>query len=430
MKSTARLVSFALLLFLAAWPARAQSAGRPTITLDGEWEFRLDAGDAGIRERWFEAGTSFPRQITVPGAWNAQGFGFESAADLEAYRSPVPRAVIAGPGTETNKMFHVFPGPAWYRRQVEIPREWSGRRVWLHFGGAHRAADVWVNGEAVGSHVGYIVPFRFEITRWVRPGESAAITVRVDARRNPEVDPLMGCTDTLDFLFVNWGGLHRSVRIEATEDRWIEDVFVVPRIAEAKAEVRVTLGVLEAASAEDARTEVGVELLDPDNKVVSRESGVLENPSAAAVFTLSVPNPRLWSPDSPHLYRARVTLHRGDHALDTATRRFGMREFTVKDGRFLLNGHPIFLRGYGDDCIYPNTIAPPTDREEYRKRFQVVKDYGFNYARHHSWCPPEEYFEVGGRDGVLLQPEFPMPTSGNCPRPRRPETWHCACGGR
>jgi hypothetical protein len=85
-----------------------------------------------------------------------------------------------------------------------------------------------------------------------------------------------------------------------------------------------------------------------------------------------------------------------------------MREFKVERGRFLLNGKPIFLRGYGDDCIFPNTIAPPADREEYRRRLQVVKDYGFNYARHHSWVPLEEYLDVADELGVMVQPEFPI----------------------
>jgi len=80
----------------------------------------------------------------------------------------------------------------------------------------------------------------------------------------------------------------------------------------------------------------------------------------------------------------------------------------VQDGKFLLNDKPIFLCGYGDDCIYPNTIAPPADKEEYRRRFKVVKDYGFNYARHHSWFPPQEYFDVADEMGILLQPEFPI----------------------
>lgn len=85
-----------------------------------------------------------------------------------------------------------------------------------------------------------------------------------------------------------------------------------------------------------------------------------------------------------------------------------MREIAVKDGQFLLNGEPIFLRGYGDDCVYPNTIAPPADKEEYYRRFRIAKDYGFNYVRHHSWFPLPEYFDVADELGIMLQPEFPI----------------------
>ncbi len=129
---------------------------------------------------------------------------------------------------------------------------------------------------------------------------------------------------------------------------------------------------------------------------------------ASATVTLRLPQARLWSPSEPYLYTAQVALEDGADRLDAKAVRFGMREFKVEGGKFLLNGRPLFLRGYGDDCIYPNTIAPPTDREEYRRRFKVVKEFGFNYARHHSWTPTQEYLDVADEMGILLQPEFPI----------------------
>jgi beta-galactosidase/beta-glucuronidase len=96
-----------------------------------------------------------------------------------------------------------------------------------------------------------------------------------------------------------------------------------------------------------------------------------------------------------------------------------MRELEVENGKFLLNGKPIFLRGYGDDCIFPNTIAPPAEPEEYLRRLSTARDYGFNYARHHSWFPPEEYFEVADELGIMVQPEFPAAYSGIWPRHQR-----------
>src|SRR5262245_9471716 len=93
-----------------------ESLERVQVSLSGEWEFRIDPKDDGKGQRWFDAQTSFPRRVIVPGAWNAQGIGFESEADLRAYRPNVQKSAIAGPGFETNRLFHTYPGPAWYRR--------------------------------------------------------------------------------------------------------------------------------------------------------------------------------------------------------------------------------------------------------------------------------------------------------------------------
>src|SRR4029434_1982930 len=124
---------------------------RLSIDLSGEWEFRMDPEDQGRAGKWFESDTPFDRKIKVPGAWNAQGVGYESESLLRDYEQKqlntqgVPGSTL-GPDRESERLFSVFRGPAWYRRTIEIPASWQGRVTWLVFGGAHRFADVWVNG--------------------------------------------------------------------------------------------------------------------------------------------------------------------------------------------------------------------------------------------------------------------------------------------
>lgn len=380
--------------------AGADAGKRPSLDLSGEWEFRLDPDDVGKAAKWFEGNVPFDRKIVVPGAWNAQGMAYASESQQRAYeRQHLNGTNLLGPEREADKLYHVYPGPAWYRRSVTVPRDWRLPVLWLTFGGVHRSAEVWVNGQALGSHVAYVTPFRFDISPFAKPGETLVVTVRVDARRNKAVDPLMGCMDTLDFLYVSWGGIHRQVALEATAASWIENLFAIPHVAEAAVEIRVQRG-----GNLEKKSPLAVEIRDADGKPVARGVGSFPAGAPEATLSLQLAEPKLWSPSSPHLYTAHVSL--GD--LDAASTRFGLRELQVERGRFLLNGQPIFLRGYGDDCIFPNTIAPPTDRAEYRRRLQVVKDYGFNYARHHSWIPLEEYLDVADELGVMIQPEFPI----------------------
>jgi hypothetical protein len=404
MNFTNLIVPLVALALTAAAQAQGPGAGgdagkRPSLDLSGEWEFRLDPEDQGKAAKWFEGDVPFDRKITVPGAWNAQGAEYASESQLRRYeRLRLNGTNLPGTDRESDKLYHVYPGPAWYRRSVTVPKDWRLPVVWLTFGGVHRSAEVWVNGHPVGSHLAYVTPFRFDVSKWAKPGEKLVVTVRVDARRNKAVDPLMGCMDTLDFLYVSWGGIHRKVALEATPATWIENVFAIPRVAEAAVEVRVRRG-----GGLDKETPVSVEIRDAGGSV-ARAAGAFAPGAAEAVLSLKLAEPKPWSPSSPHLYTARVSLA----DFDAASTRFGLRELKVERGRFLLNGKPIFLRGYGDDCIFPNTIAPPADREEYRRRLQVVKDYGFNYARHHSWVPPEEYLDAADELGVMVQPEFPI----------------------
>jgi len=396
----------ALILTLACVTcAIAENQAEHRIDLCGMWQFETDPEDAGVRERWFEGGRQFKRQIQVPGAWNTQGVEFETKEQLDRYLAKPVEEKLRGPGTEADRLFHVYPGPGWYRRAVHVPEVWRGRTIWLKFGGVHRNADVWIDGRHVGTHIGYVVPFEYDVTKLVVPGRDATITLRVDARRNRDIDPLMGCMDTLDFLYLTWGGVHRKVSLEATEDTWIDDVFVVPHVFEEEAEVRVTLG--RAGEASRRQLRVLVEVLDQQGQSVATGERPLSVDSPGVV-TLKLAGAKLWSPSQPYLYAVSVTLFDRENRLDEKRVRFGMREFRVEGGKFLLNGRPIFLRGYGDDCIYPNTIAPPADQEEYRRRFRIVKDFGFNYARHHSWTPVPEYLDVADEMGILLQPEFPI----------------------
>jgi hypothetical protein len=413
------LAWLALLSPLAA--SSGEAAERPQMDLSGPWEFRLDPLDVGRSERWFEDRAPFGRTVNVPGAWNAQGAGFESEEQLRRYEADrleeqkeLNKRGILGVQRESDRLFHVYPGPAWYRRRVTIPDAWKGLIPWLVFNGVHRDAQVWINGKPAGSTHSYLTPLRIDLSQaavGAKPGDTIAIVVRVDARRNRDVDPLMGCLDTLDFLYVTWGGIHQPVRLEAAAETRLDDIFVVSRLADSAAEIRLTY-----AGPGTAGIRAAVEIRDAaDTAVASAESPLADRPRETTL-TAQVRHPKPWSPRSPHLYRARVRLISGGAILDERSVRFGMREFKVAGGKFLLNGQPIFLRGYGDDCIFPTTICPPADKASVRARLERARDYGFNFVRHHSWTPPENYLEAADELGMMIQPEFPFAYRWDLPK--------------
>lgn len=414
--------------------AAAEARGeRPSIDLSGDWEFKLDPLDVGRAEKWFEAAVAYQRTIRVPGAWNAQGVAFESKEQLRAYeeqrleeQKPLNKIGTLGVQRESDRLFSTYPGPGWYRKTVTIPADWKGKVPWIEFAGVHREAEVWVNGKRAGAHHSYLTPFRIDLAPHAKAGDTITVAVRVDARRNPEVDPLIGCMDTLDFLYVTWGGIHRPVKLEAVAPTRIEDVFIVPRIADETAEIRVAI-----EGPKTGKLAVAADVFDADGAVAASVEPFVVPPlgggasnaepakagtTSETVFTIRLAKPKLWSPKSPHLYTARVRLLNDGVVMDARAIRFGMREFKVVGSQFLLNGQPIFLRGYGDDSIFPNTISPPSDKGEFRRRLSLARDYGFNFVRHHSWTPPEEYLEAADELGMMLQPEFPLGNTWDKPK--------------
>ena len=178
--------AIALAFLCAALTGRGE---RTTVSLDGKWDFRLDPQDAGRSEQWFTKQVAFTNSILVPGAWQAQGYGKDG-----------------------DKLRHNYEGKAWYKRQVRLPKAAPGQRLFLCIGGVHRAAEIWVNGDRLGQHVGYLSPFEFELTS--ATNATATIAVCVDGKQHWDADCLTGCLDLIDEMFTPWGGIWEHVWLE------------------------------------------------------------------------------------------------------------------------------------------------------------------------------------------------------------------------
>ena len=116
-----------------------------------------------------------------------------------------------------------------------------------------------------------------------------------------------------------------------------------------------------------------------------------------------------WSPEDPKLYvaDARIVPATGTRAIDGWRERFGVRKWEVRGSDFYLNNRKHFVRGFGDDNIYPITFCSPASREEHRRHLELAKEYGFNYVRHHTHCEIPEYYEAADEVGIMIQPELP-----------------------
>jgi beta-galactosidase len=351
---------------------------RRLVRLDGVWQFRLDPRDDGVREGWFAQDRTLPDKITVPGAWQAQGFGERTTVPI------AERKIGSEVGPQTQYL-----GTAWYKRKIVVPRVWPRQRVWLKLAGVNPSADVWVNGILSGQTKQPGIPVRFDITGVARPGENNDITVRIHEHNR-------GLGNWYN-LVAWWSGLWRSTAIEITREAWLHDVRVLPDVDRSVAVARVEL------RGDVLQNSVVRAVIAPAGGRASRKV------DGAGVFTLEIPieKARLWSPDDPHLYTARVSLEAAGENVDQAAARFGMRKIEARADRLYLNNQPVYLRGYGDDGMYPHSLHPETEPQALRKQLALIKSFGFNLAYPCVFMPPDEFLDAADEIGMLVRFDAP-----------------------
>ncbi len=376
-------------LLAAAGLLHAAPGARPQISLNGSWSFRLDTAGVGEQRLWYRSERPFESRIDVPGNWQAEGQG-----------DPTPF------------LRNDFEGSAWYDREVNAPAEWQGKKIDLVFEGSVIYTTAYVNGTKVGDMASMDTPFRFDITHALRPGQRNRITVRV-ANLNPDADRAnadrwsepRGCLH----LLTRFGGILQPVYLEARDPVSVEGLIVSASFA--RSSVEVSFQVDHAATDRLDGVEATVEVMrEGDSAVVANGSTRIETPdlpTAHAKVSLAVHGALPWSPETPNLYRARVTLQRSGQPLDLVEERFGFRDLEISGRKLFLNGAPLYIRGYGDDSIYPVAGTPPYDKAEWKRRFQLAKNYGFNAVRFHSMTPPRVGFEAADEVGMIIDAELP-----------------------
>jgi hypothetical protein len=406
-----------------------------TISLSGEWGFtneraefyRLGVGD-GVWGK-FVYDWSQARTINVPGAWEAQGVG------------------ELGPGKTWDPTWdcgmwdlkNVYLGRALYRRVFELPKEWQGKRIWLKVGGVSSNAYLWINAKRAAYVETFCGARKYDVTDLVNYEGENEITALV---RNDT-------PSRLGLLVVNhhFGGFFRDVELEATPVVYVDDVWARGDVEAKAADVRVYVKAVDEEGKTSPLYDDELSPLDRDQLAAMQASGVTFAPAIRQIdklgsievvlkttdgavvgmekkdaeliagenglpqpfrFQIPIENCQLWTPESPTLYLADVTIFdKSGEAIHGWTERFGVRELKVVGDKFYLNGKPYFLRGGGDHNYDQIHLTEPADHDRFREHMTTYKAAGFNYMRFHTHSPMPEYYDVADEKGILLQPEIP-----------------------
>ncbi len=385
--------------------AAVRSDLRPTLSLDGSWEFCTDPKLEGESQAWFQQGKPLPnaRQLQVPGCWEAQGIG-------EPALSQAGNKLVYEPVNV--KLKHAYMGAAWYKKEFVVPQDWAGKQIWLKIGGVNSQGWFWVNGHYVGRDWSYCGARKYNVTDLVTPGQKATMAVLA---RN-DVPSRRGESNCVRM----YGGVFRSVELEATPAVAIDNAYVEPLFDQKKARVHVMLrNAASVVSGDKFVLQVKIAAVSDGQAAGEAAATVAFSEGRTAELTVDVglDSFKPWSPESPTLYRAEMVLKQGEKPIDGWVERFGMKKFEVRGGDYYLNNVRYYLRNCGDDHVYPETVCSPASREEHVKHLRMMKDYGFNYIRLHTHCEVPEYFEAADEVGLLVQPELPYYGKFNEQRP-------------
>ena len=374
-----------------------QSPHQRVISLAGEWDFCTDPDSAGVKEGWMRPGATWPSSVAmpVPSNWESHGIGEPGmSTPWNAHWDQAPRPLR-----------HIYIGAAWYRKTLTVPADWKGRRIWLKIGGVRAQGWFWVNGTPVAHSFTYCGTNKYDITDLVKPGKTAVIVAQI---RN-DVPSRMGLAGICHI----WGGISRDVEIESTPNIFLSNMECFGNFDAKNVAVRCQFEHPHNVKGKTVDVEVRLRLADRSaaDELAKERFTVTLNEQGSTVFT-RVMTPtvfRAWSPETPHLYVADVTLYErgGKTPVHGWTERFGIKKMEIRGDRFYLNGKPYFLRGYGDDYVYPLTFISPADRDTHRKNLRIARDAGFNYVRHHTHCEIPEYYDAADELGIMVQPELP-----------------------
>lgn len=333
--------------------------------LNGEWQFSFTE-------------PTFDRNITVPYCYQSDCSGIGEKSDFTC---------------------------VWYRRNfdLEIEQPTDGRLL-LKFGAVDTRADVWLNQQYLGCHIGGYTPFSFDITKAVKPcGNELVVkvhdSVAADKPRGKQTwrGELFGC------WYTPITGIWQSVWLESTGDIYTERIKLTPDINRLNALCEVFLSDDASVQAEVTAYLRGEELCKQTFPCKDGYGKVHLTFSDMDVLRHQL----LWSPENPNLIDVRVVLTSQTGVIDMVDTYFGLRSIECRNGQLLLNGEPYYQRLVLDQGYWPDSLLTPPSDEAIRRDIELTKAMGFNGARKHQKIEDPRYYYWADRLGILVWGEMP-----------------------
>ncbi|HXQ14071.1 MAG TPA: glycoside hydrolase family 2 TIM barrel-domain containing protein [Caulobacteraceae bacterium] len=377
--------------------AKSRGASPWVVSLNGDWRFTLAPRPEAVPDGFSQPGfddAAWPI-LPVPSNWTMHGF------DRPQYTNVQMPFDLAPPHVPDDNPTGL------YRTVFALPRDWAGRRIVLHVGGAESVLYVWLNGAPVGMGKDSRLPQEFDLTPFLAgPGPNTlalAVSKWSDASFVEDQD--------------QWwmGGVFRDVFLYATAPTYIADVFAeaTPDAAFADGQLTVTTRIGFAGRPEDGWT-IRSELFDPAGRPIlaepparavradNRRRNPYGGPLSRIVQTADVTRPALWSSEAPNLYTVVVSLISPQGELvETTCCRVGFRRVEVGDRELLINGKPVLIRGmnrHEHDPVRGKAVTVESMRADAR----LMKQFNVNAVRASHYPNAEAWYDICDELGLYV----------------------------
>src|SRR5229473_3086555 len=353
----------------------ANTDGRKTLSLDGQWQTIVDPYEAGYYDYRYQPSANGYFKDAKP----------KTKSDLIEYDFDTSESLkVPGDWNTQRERLLLYEGSIWYKKSFDYQRK-ENSRLFVYFGAANYVADVYLNGEKIGRHEGGFTPFNFEITNLVRD-KSNSLIVKVDNQRRRDAVP------TLITDWWNYGGLTRQVKLVETPASFVQDYFIQLR----KGSLNQVNGWVKLNGAK-LNQRISVQIPEAGiNKSITTDA----NGYAEIGFNADL---TLWSPQNPKLYEVVIEAES-----DRVHEQIGFRSIETKGSEILLNGRPIFLRGI---CIHeeaPFRGGRAYSREDAITLLGWAKELGANFVRLAHYPHNENMIREADRMGLLVWSETPV----------------------
>ncbi len=380
-----------ILLFL---PITVFAQKKSVILLNGAWEFQLDSSRVGEAEHWYE--NNLPLKIQLPGSIDEGGFGKKHLDGVPLYDGKPEIYRLARK--------HSYIGAAWYRKEFILPSDWKGEQIYLNLERCMWQTKLWINGAYGGGQNSLSTPHQYEISKFLRAGKNS-VAIRID--NAPQVNLGSWSHGYSPEVQTVWNGVIGNIELRKSTPVHFSNVQVYPSFKKKLLQVKMSL---HNPAGQRISGKVKLTIKGGDKSIVSFTQEI-RNQATSEPLIITVPiNDKLnpWNEFKPSLYTLQVDGVFGNNNSDRREITFGVRDIKAEEGRLVLNGNKIFLRGEHDGGSFPLTGYPSMNKEKWLEIFRTGKSYGLNHWRFHSWCPPEAAFEAADEVGMLLQVELPL----------------------